>query len=208
MSTIRWLGGLIASILVAPGSFAAIAYDEAVAGDLSNDRGAPSALTFDLGSNVVMGAVGVVSGAKDLDYFTISLGTNQQLNALTVLPGTATGGSVSFIAVQAGSTMTLDPNALPYPDPAILLGWKHYSKHDAGFDILPVMGDAALTGSQGFKAPLGPGSYTFWVQETSPGPVSYKLEFSVSAVPEPGSNMLILAGLGAFAFLWRQRRKA
>lgn len=209
MSPIRLFSGIIGSLIVLPSAYAAVVYDESSLGDLSNDRAHPTLVVLGAGSNVVTGTVGIIDGTKDLDYFVVTLSKGQSLNALTVLQGTASSGSVSFIGVQSGATMTLDPDAKPFPDPKILLGWKHYSKHDVGQDILPKMGDAVATGSQGFSAPLGPGSYTFWVQETSTGPVDYRFDFittAVTAVPETASSALFLTGLCAIGLHLRRRR--
>ncbi len=209
MSPIRLFSGIIGSLIVLPSAYAAVVYDESSLGDLSNDRAHPTLVVLGTGSNVVTGTVGIIDGTKDLDYFVVTLSKGQSLNALTVLQGTASSGSVSFIGVQSGATMTLDPDAKPFPDPKILLGWKHYSKHDVGQDILPKMGDAVATGSQGFSAPLGPGSYTFWVQETSTGPVDYRFDFittAVTAVPETASSALFLTGLFAIGLHLRRRR--
>ena len=209
MSPIRLFSGIIGSMIVLPSAYAAVVYDESSLGDLSNDRAHPTLVVLGAGSNVVTGTVGIIDGTKDLDYFVVTLSKGQSLNALTVLQGTASSGSVSFIGVQSGATMTLDPDAKPFPDPKILLGWKHYSKHDVGQDILPKMGDAVATGSQGFSAPLGPGSYTFWVQETSTGPVDYRFDFittAVTAVPETASSALFLTGLCAIGLHLRRRR--
>lgn len=209
MSPIRLFSGIIGSLIVLPSAYAAVVYDESSLGDLSNDRAHPTLVVLGTGSNVVTGTVGIIDGTKDLDYFVVTLSKGQSLNALTVLQGTASSGSVSFIGVQSGATMTLDPDSKPFPDPKILLGWKHYSKHDVGQDILPKMGDAVATGSQGFSAPLGPGSYTFWVQETSTGPVDYRFDFittAVTAVPETASSALFLTGLCAIGLHLRRRR--
>ena len=209
MSPIRLFSGIIGSLIVLPSAYAAVVYDESSLGDLSNDRAHPTLVVLGTGSNVVTGTVGIIDGTKDLDYFVVTLSKGKSLNALTVVQGTASSGSVSFIGVQSGATMTLDPDAKPFPDPKILLGWKHYSKHDVGQDILPKMGDAVATGSQGFSAPLGPGSYTFWVQETSTGPVDYRFDFittAVTAVPETASSALFLTGLCAIGLHLRRRR--
>lgn len=211
MSPIRLLSGIIGSMFVLTSAVAAVVYDESSLGDLSNDRAHPTTVDLGSGSNIVTGTVGVIGGTKDMDYFVVTVGKGQRLTSLTVLEGTASSGSVSFIGVQSGTSMTLDPEAKPFPDPKILLGWKHYSKHDIGTDILPKMGDAIATGSQGFSAPLGPGSYTFWVQETSTGPVSYHFDFfttAVTAVPEPASGVLFLAGLCAIGLHRRHGRNA
>ena len=204
MSTSRWICGFLASMALLPSGIAAVpVYDESVFGDFSNDPGQPTFLMLTAGSNEIAGTTGASSATViDRDFFTFTLPHGSQLDSLTVLSGTTVASSYSFIGVQAGDKVTID---FLNPDPAVLLGWKHYSIRDVGTDILPLMGDATVTTSQGFKPPLGAGSYTFWVQETSLGPVSYKFDFAVSSIPEPGTAVCLLAGLGLLARVARKR---
>ena len=61
-----------------------------------------------------------------------------------------------------------------------------------------------LLGGTGFDGPLGPGNYTFWIQEGS-DQIGYTIDFVVTPVPEPGSIGLL--GAAAAAFFLRRRRK-
>ncbi len=128
------------------------------------------------------------------------------LNAIQVLPGTTSIGAltVSFIGLQSGSQVTVDPNMA---SAAPLLGYYHYGTADAGSDILPDI--AAGMGAQGFMTPLGAGSYSVWLQETGVGSASYKFDFQVaeSAVPEPATWGMLIAGFGAIGCAIRARRK-
>ena len=63
-------------------------------------------------------------------------------------------------------------------DAGDLLGWTHYSEDEIGTDILPAMGEGQ--GAQGFVPPLGPGTYSVWVQETGACKCSYKFRFFVN----------------------------
>jgi PEP-CTERM motif len=146
-----------------------------------------------LGSNQIFGATGSdTTGAVDRDYFVITVPTGFELSSITVLPGTVSGGSLSFIGVEAGPQVTVSPNAA---SAAGLLDWWHYSPADINTDILPSMGIPA-DGSSGVTPPLGPGQYSFWIQELSTGAFPYGFDLGLtSSVPEPGSLALMVIGL-------------
>ena len=98
------------------------------------------------------------------------------------------------------------PTSPDAPDPTTLLGYALVGVSDMGNDILQPMG--TWPGSQGFSGPLGPGSYTFWVQETGPSTDNWDLDFMIEAttpaVPGPGA----LAGLMGIACLAGRRRRS
>lgn len=178
------------------GAQAATAWDESSAGDLSNDGLAPTALSLGLGENLLLGRTGRTDGVVDRDYFSFTLAAGTQLDTLTVLPGSSFlgPGAASFIAVQAGPQLTVNPTG---GSAAGLLGWVHYSENDVGTDILGLMGIGP--GAIGFAGPLPAGTYSFWIQDTGSGVADYRFDFAVSAVPEPAAWALWLAGLGLLA---------
>lgn len=180
---------------------AATAWDEAVSGDLANVGTSATVVTLGLGSNLVSGTTGRISGVVDRDYFTFTLPAGWQLDALTMLPGTTFLGpsALSFIAVQAGTQLTVDPTG---GSATGLLGWWHYNENDIGTDILPSIG--AGPGATGFVGALPAGSYAFWIQETATGSAAYHFDFSVSQVPEPSAALLMLAGLAGLGALRRR----
>lgn len=177
-------------------------YDEAASGDLSNDRLVPTPLAGSPGANVVKGSF----GNGDLDYVTLTVPAGQQLSAIILGNGTVFGGTRAFMGVQAGSTMTVDPNA---GSAAGLLGWAHFDVGQYGRDILPEV--AIGPGATGFSPPLGPGVYTFWIQETGLAPgLGFELDFRLSAVAASAGKqvptlpvaaavvmVLVLANIGA-----------
>jgi hypothetical protein len=175
---------------------AANGWDESVSGDLSNTGTAPTAITLGLGANLIAGTTGRAAGVVDRDYFTFTLPAGMQLDSLRVLPGSTFLGQseLSFIAVQAGTQVTVNPTG---GSAAGLLGWWHFGPNDVGTDILGLVGTGF--GAEGFDVPLHAGSYAFWVQDTGTGIAQYRLEFGVSAVPEPAAALLLLAGVAGLA---------
>jgi hypothetical protein len=196
----RCLAGLLA-LGVSAAAGAATVYDESVNGDLA-DTGTPlpTAISVGAGSNEIFGTTGKRLGVIDRDYFTITVAPGWQLSSITLLPGTGVIGSLSFIGVQAGTLVTVDPDG---GSATGLLGWVHYSTADIGSDILPAIGTAG-NGASGFTPPLPAGSYAFWVQDTGTGRVDYGFDLGITAVPEPASAATLLAGL---ALLGLRRRR-
>lgn len=185
------------------GAQAATAWDESVSGDLANLGSTPNALSFSLGSNVVRGTTGrSPAGIVDRDYFTFTLAPGWQLDTLTVLPGSTFlgGAAASFIAMQTGPVMTVDPESGSADG---LLGWWLYNENDINNDILQLMGGSP--GAVGYSGPLPAGTYTVWVQETGTGVAAYGFDFSVSQVPEPTSALMLLAGVAGLGLALRRR---
>lgn len=202
MSMPRLLLCAILSTGVMAGAHAATAWDEAVSGDLANVGTSPTAVSLGLGSNIVTGTTGrSAAGVVDRDYFNFTLPAGWQLDSLTVLPGTTFLGpsGLSFIAVQAGTQVTVNPTG---GSATGLLGWWHYNVNDIGTNILPSIGVGP--GASGFVGSLPAGSYAFWIQETGTGTAAYNFDFSVSAVPEASTALLLMAGLAGLGFLRRR----
>jgi hypothetical protein len=178
---------------------AATIYNESVSGDLSNSGLSPTTITVALGSNQIFGTTGNQGGAIDRDYFTITIGVGQELTGLTVLPGTTSGGPVSFIGLESGPQVTLQTGAVTAVG---LLGWWHYSPADINSNILGEMGTPS-NGSSGFSVPLGAGNYSFWVQDFNAGSFNYGFDLTVSSAttPEPGTIAAALVGLLFVAML-------
>lgn len=168
-------------------------WDESVNGDLSGDRLAPNTLNIALGINTLI----ATSSAGDREYVRMVVPAGMQLTQIMHVSWQSTD-SIAFIAVQRGGTFTEPPTGT---NVANILGYTHFGPGagNLGADILPGMGTGA--GSQGFSPPLGPDTYTFWIQQTSPSLATYRLDFVLA--PAPGTAMI---GIGALTVLARRRR--
>lgn len=191
---------LAALVLFAVPSQAAVVWTESSNGDLSSNETAPTPLVFTVGSNVINGSI--LGGTDTRDYITFTIPAGQSLTGLILLayddPGTGApnDGNTGFHAINIGST-SLIPGA---GNVGSFLGANHVIP-SIGSDLLPGLGNAGL-GAAGFTGPLGPGTYSYLIQQTSPGVTSvYSLQFNV--VPEPSSLLLSLAGAG---LAFRRRR--
>ncbi len=187
-------------------SGAVTVYNEGTSGDLSNSGLSPTFVTVASGSNQIFGATGRDASGLDRDYLTISIPTGLQLTGITVLPGTTSGGAVSFIGLQAGSQVTLPTSAT---DAMGLLGWWHYGPSDINTNILPEIG-VASNGSSGFTGPLGAGNYSFWIQDFNTGSFNYGFDLTLAAAPapEPATYGLAMIGAGIAALsIFRRRHR-
>lgn len=178
-------------------------YDEGASGDLSNSGLTPTALEFSSGSNLVIGMTGR-SETTDRDYFTFTIAPGQTFVALLELAGTTVVNDLSFIGIQAGAQVTVPTDAA---DATGLLGWTHFAATSADIDILPAIGTGGA-GSTGFLPPLPAGMYAVWLQDTGFGSSSYRLDFQVTPVPEPGSATGILVGLISLVALRRRAKRS
>lgn len=188
---------LVVSLLATRASSAAEIYNESVSGDLSNDRFNPTQLAVALGSNTLVATS--VSGDREFFRFTVAPG--QKLDAIV---NTASNGQRSFIGMQNGTQMTVNPDA---PIATNLLGYAHFGALDAtvGTNIL----DNMALSNNSFSGPLPAGNYVFWSQETGGVPTTYSFDFQLSNVPQAPIPQQYGALLGLLLFgagVWQARR--
>ena len=197
------LAGIALVLTILSSAHAIPVYSESVDGDLAGSGLAPTAVTLGMGSNQIVGTTGNTAGVSDRDYFVVTVPSNLKLVQLIEEAGTEAGQSGAFargfLAVQSGTQVTLPTNTMTA---AGLLGWTHYVPTDTGRDILPAMAIAA-NGSSGFVPPLGPGTYAFWLQDTTPGTYNYGFNFVL--VPEPSAGGLMIMGFFALWGFFRRR---
>jgi hypothetical protein len=189
---VRSLAAALMFALLATGPAGAVTAwneDPAVDGDLSGNNTDPTDVTFVPGQNDVLGQTGKAGTVADRDYFTFVIPNGYVLDALIVLNSQLPAGNFAFLGLQSGDEV-ISPIA---PDAGLLLGYKHFAPADIGTDILPEIATAA--GAQGFTPPLGPGTYSVWIQDTNLGASIYALQFDVALAPGPETALLTLTGL-------------
>jgi hypothetical protein len=191
MHTIRTAAIIGAAIsiaaMAASSSYATIIHDEGINGDLSNNRFSPTPHTLVNGTNSLLATTGP---GTDLEYVTLSVPAGLHLDSI-VLVSYAGDDGTGFIGVQQGTTFTEPPNS---PNPNNLLGWTHFGPDSGnlGTNILDDM--CAAIPAIGCTPPLGPGPYTYWIQQLG-SPMTYQLDFNVS--PEPATFALLSLGIVA-----------
>lgn len=174
-----------------------VVWDEAINGDLSGNPEIPTPLTFSRGLNTIRGSLSEPEG--DLrDYVTFTIGPNQFLSAIFLDSFSPEG--ISFQALNEGNTSFIPG----FGTAGNFLGLDIVFHEMIGTDMMPGM---ALTqfGNIGFSIPLGPGTYTYLIQEVTPGETrDYQISFQV--IPEP-SAIGLLGLIGLASFLRRARRQ-
>lgn len=188
-----------------------VAWDESLDGDLSGDPLAPTQLALAPGDNRIVGSV-TTSTLDTRDYVTFTILAGQELTAIRQdvyvdVPGGGPGDR-GYNAIAAGATSAIPDST----NGNLFLGGDHIDQLAPGTDLLAILATAPLAGT-GFTAPLGPGTYTYHLQQTGQQVVGYELVFQVaaSAAPVPASSPATLALLGlafAAAGAWVLRGRA
>ncbi len=205
---------LAGSAVATAGTAGAATWDEALQGDLSNERLAPTLFVLEgglpaqngeTGHNVVTGRVGrAPDGTIERDYLHLVVPDGFLLSELRIGQQTQFGGNGSFLGIASGATMPVEPDA---SSAAGLLGWRIVGPADRGTSVLDEMGESG-NGASGFAGALPAGDYTVWAQELVPGSFLYRYNFVLSAVPDlPGSVTLAMGGI-ALALTAARRRKS
>ena len=161
-------------------------------GDLSNSRAAPTLLSVSVGTNSITCAV----TAGERDYFRIVVPDGASL-AQIVLAAYGTN-NLGFFGIEKGTQISVDPGAATA---APRLGYVHTGVRLLGTNILDDMGNGL--GAMGFTPPLGPGDYSFWMQQANAVLTTYT--FDLVIVPEPSAAALVCAGLVGLAGVGRHR---
>ena len=200
--------------LLATAPARATIYNEAVSGDLSNDPAAPTALTLTPGLNSVIGTVAgfpQFGGTDPQDWVSFTIPTGFVMTSyVNSIYGSA--DDQGFTGFQFGSSFSGDEfTAGSYA------GYAHFGtgatnpdgsppSSTVGVDLLPLMANSSFApGATGFNPPLGPGTYTFLIQQGNPSTTSYQFDMTLRSVPEAGSSLCLL-GMGGLAILALRRR--
>ena len=197
--------------LLAAAPAKATLYDEAVSGDLSNDKGAPTALTLTTGSNSVIGTVNGFGNGDPQDWVSFTIPTGFVMTSYVNSTYDSTDDQ-GFTGFQAGSSFSGDEFVA-----GSYAGYAHFGneatnpdgtppKSTVGVNLLPLMANPSFApGTTGFTPPLHAGTYTFLIQQGDPSTTNYQFDMNVRSVPEPGSSLYLL-GMGVLPILALRRR--
>jgi hypothetical protein len=194
---------------------AAIVFNEALNGDFSDNNLDPTEIgPLELGRSTVVGS-------------TDGPGTGPDIFSVEVVAGTYLTGL--FLEHYENLTQPTDRNmflavddSATFPDDYFEINNGNFSdtstwlagsvvgvnEVNAGTNIINLLAKSGTTTfiGTGFEAPLGEGTYTFYLQQTR-GLNDYTLSF-VTAVPEPTTSVAMLGGLIAIGVRrYRKNRK-
>jgi hypothetical protein len=153
-------------------------------------------VTVVAGSNLLDATSG--GPGPDRDYLRVTVPSGLRLTQIKLNAFTSAFDGKAFIGVQAGAAVTVDP---ANPDPSLLFGYSHFGPDvqplSPPYDYLPSIGTGV--GASGFTGALGPGQYSFWLQQTSAAsPSTYQFDFVLEAstpvaLPVPLPRWALLA---------------
>src|SRR6478672_987912 len=155
--------------LLAAAPAKAIIFDEAVSGDLSNDKAAPTALTLTPGLNSVIGTVAGFppAGSDPQDWVSFTIPTGFVMTSY-VNSKYGSEDDQGFTGFQSGSSFSGDEFVA-----GNYAGYAHFGtdatnpdltppKSTVGVNLLPLMANPSFApGTIGFTPPLHVGTYTF-----------------------------------------------
>jgi len=174
------------------GEVRATTLDEGVFGDLSSDINAPTPFELTAGSNRVIAnsggsATGGATNGSDAEFLTVIVPDGLILDQIVVVDRVGASDR-SFLGYNAGVSL---PGQTEFDilDSAIFFS-------TSGNLLTKVLFPDPFDESLSVEL-LEPGSWAFWIQETS-GSVDYELNF-IAVVPEPGTALLLGLGLSMIA---------
>ena len=179
---------LIVFMVLAQPCLAVVIHDESFDGDLSGAFGAPTVLNNVNGANTIIGQIGNngntgATDGTDADYFSFVIPAGGSLTSITV-------DSFAFSPNNPGSSF------FAYVSAGFFTG-----QGNPDIDAFQLF-NGSTTNLIASQLPLGPGTYSFWLQEISPNTVDYQLTFN--QVPEPTSLLLALGAWGLVSLRRRQ----
>ncbi|MDX9912689.1 MAG: GC-type dockerin domain-anchored protein [Phycisphaerales bacterium] len=180
MSIRAFLTAVVLSLGVSP-VLADTIHDEAVDGDLSTLASSPTPLSLSVGGNTIIGTVNFSNNAAgDRDFFTITVPDGQEIEHVNLLAWSP--ADTGFIALNSGATGFVPGVATN----GSFLAGAHITPSRVGGDLLFDFVFLSVTTNSLSEQRLGPGTYTFVIQQTSNIVSSYTLEFVLSAPQCPG----------------------
>lgn len=182
-------------------------WNEGVDGDLSSDGSVPTFVILTEGSNLFTGTMGSLDNGVtiDADVWSFTIAAGYYLTGINLVAYDAPSSNIdSFMALDDVGTINMT-------DPSQHLSNGLWTEELDGFgntytDLLAILDAGPQFGGDGFNGPLGPGTYTFWIQEGS-DQIGYTIDMVMTAVPVPEPGSVVLLALAGATMMCRRRRR-
>jgi hypothetical protein len=197
MQFLRPAAALFVALMAVPAS-ASVLYNESLSGDLSNSGSSPTPLTISPGINAVIGSVEGTGGADPQDWIALTVPSGLNLSAI-VLANYSSTDLQGFFGFQSGGSFSGSVDSASNYE-----GYTHFgtgatngsppmpATNLVGADLLSIMSMPAQDpGAGGFTPPLGPGTYSFLIQQLG-ALTNYEFDFDT---PEPSSLAAVACGM-------------
>lgn len=199
------LVSLLAAMSLPFSSVQALNWNESINGDLSGNGNAPTLVVLTEGSNLFTGVMGSTDNGVtvDADIWTFTIAAGYYLTGINLLAYNAPlEGHNSFMALAGTSTINMFDTSQHLSNG--LWGEELDGFGNTYTDLLAILDLGPSYGGLGIDGPLGPGTYTFWIQEGE-APIGYTIDMVLTAVPVPEPGSLLLLGVAGLALLRRRR---
>jgi hypothetical protein len=152
---------------------AAVIWDEDVNGDLSSNEAAPTPIPFPFGASIIKGKIN--GNPLDRDYITFTVPADHTLSSMSLL--VFQPNNLAFMSLNAGSTSYI-PSASTND---FFLSGIHFSQNDLfPINLMEFFATRSVTTNALPSPSLGPGTYSWLIQQTSPVLQTYWVEFILS----------------------------
>ena len=162
---------LLLAVMAVPAS-AAVIWNEGLNGDLSSSESAPTVISFGVGSNQILGSINGLP--IDRDYITFTIGPGQTLAHVNLIAFSP--DNLAFTAFNSGSTSFIPSGATN----GSFLSGIHINASNVGQDLMPIFDTGNVTTNSLPGPSLGPGTYCWMIQQTSPVLQNYTIEFVIN----------------------------
>jgi hypothetical protein len=148
---------------------AAVIHNEGSQGDLSSSEAAPTPLVFAIGGNTIIGSVNGLP--LDRDYITFTVPSGQAITAINLIAFSP--NNLAFSSLNSGATSFVPSGATI----GAFLAGIHIDVNDIGDNLLTYYDTRSVTTNSLPSPSLGPGTYSWLIQQTSAVLQSYTVEF-------------------------------
>jgi hypothetical protein len=169
---------------------------------------------------ILLNSWGASDGMEDIAFFAVETGATFDFDLSSAPPDSRATGLLGWSHIRSAQVVgTHDEDnkiliemSLADEDPENTIVGDFYQEEK---NNLSPTGDNSFlidrweSGAEGFKLPLGPGEYSFWLRQGSDVKITVELNFNTQSVPESSSSvgLLAIAALGMAGLFHSKERQ-